>query len=89
MSDVEIVRRLFLSFIGWMGIINIVARVVGEERKKLWFKRRTGVFTIFQYRGGLGNRWWFGRPKTKEGVFVALIMFALMGLYAYIIFSMD
>ena len=63
----------FLAFI----IIFITARLVGSERKALWFKRRT-KYTLLNRRGIFGEYMNFGYPRTWQGLLVALAMYGLI-----------
>ena len=63
----------FLSFI----IIFITARLVGSERKALWFKRRT-KYTLLNRRGIFGEYMNFGYPRTWQGLLVALAMYGVI-----------
>ncbi|MBQ9364458.1 MAG: hypothetical protein IJT82_01670 [Schwartzia sp.] len=85
MTDMEIARRVIFSFICAMIIIGIFGNIVGEERKKMWFKARkqTG---FFNRRGVLGRSFLFGRPKTKEGLGIALAILGCVAVMTYIIF---
>lgn len=85
LTDQEIALRIICSLIGALCIINIFARLIGEERKKAWFRVRSD-FSFFNMRGIFGRSWLFGRPRTIEGVGVALAMSACIALASFIIF---
>ena len=84
-TDQEIALRILCSLFGAVCIINIFARVLGEERKKAWFRVRSD-FSFFNMRGIFGRSWLFGRPQTIEGVGVALAMFACIAAASFVIF---
>lgn len=85
MTDQEIALRIICSLLGALCIINIFARILGEDRKKAWFRVRSG-FSFFNMRGILGRSWLFGRPQTLKGVGVALAMFACIAAASFVIF---
>ena len=57
--------RLFTVFFLSFFIIFITARIVGSERKALWFKRRTN-YTLLNRRGIFGEYMTFGYPRTCQ-----------------------
>ncbi|MBQ3365268.1 MAG: hypothetical protein IKN57_10340 [Parasporobacterium sp.] len=69
--------RLFTVFFLSFFIIFITARLVGSERKALWFKRRTN-YTLLNRRGIFGEYMNFGYPRTWQGLLVALAMYGLI-----------
>ncbi len=85
MSDRDIAVRIICSLISALCIVNIIARVVGEERKKRWFVPRTRSW-FFNRRGILGARLMFGRPRTREGLAVMAGILLCSALVTYIIF---
>lgn len=88
MTDQEITRRILCALIGAFCVIRIFSGLVGEKRKRKWFKVRKSFFTFnfFNFRGGLGQSWLFGRPKTWEGLAVALALVACIALETALIF---
>ena len=84
-TDQEIALRIICSLLGALCIINIFARILGEDRKKAWFRVRSD-FSFFNMRGIFGRSWLFGRPQTLEGVGVALAMFACIAAASFVIF---
>ncbi|MGN0940824.1 MAG: hypothetical protein ACI4OA_03880 [Selenomonadaceae bacterium] len=85
MTDLEIARRVIFSFISALCIIGIFSNVIGERRKKLWFKARSQI-SFFNRRGYFGKAFLFGRPITKEGVEIAIAMYGCIALVTFIIF---
>ena len=73
--------RLFTVFFLSFFIIFITARLVGSERKALWFKRRT-KYTLLNRRGIFGEYMNFGYPRTWQGLLVALGMYGLIFIIA-------
>ena len=69
--------RLFTVFFLSFFIIFITARLVGNERKALWFKRRTN-YTLLNRRSIFGEYMNFGYPRTWQGLLVALAMYGLI-----------
>lgn len=76
--------KIFLSLFVALIIVYITARIIGEERKAQWFRKRT-KYSFFMRRGPLGEYFHFGYPCTKQGVLVTTIMGALIGISAYCI----
>lgn len=85
MSDTDIAVRIICSVLCAIFIANIVARVIGEERKRKWFKKRS-KFSVFNMRGILGERCHFGRPCTLQGLGVTVVMLSCIALVSYIVF---
>ena len=85
MSDTDIAVRIICSLLSSIFVINIIARIVGEDRKKKWFKKRT-KFSVFNMRGILGERFHFGRPCTLQGLGVTVVMLSCVALVSYIVF---
>lgn len=83
MNETEQVTRIILSFMMSLAIIFIIAKIIGEERKALWFKKRTKS-NIFTRRGFLGDTWNFGVPKQWQGFVVVFFMYGLIGVCSYL-----
>lgn len=80
---------LFLSFWGIAFLVSfVVGAVVGRERKIRWFKQRTQSW-LFNRRGQLGNTCYFGRPCTKEGYGIVLLILGISLCIECIIFGRD
>lgn len=63
----------FVSFI----VIIVTARIIGSEKKALWFKRRTN-YTLLNRRGIFGEYLNFGYPRTWQGVVTAVLMYGFI-----------
>lgn len=63
----------FVSFI----VIIVTARIIGSEKKALWFKRRTN-YTLLNRRGIFGEYLNFGYPRTWQGVVTAILMYGFI-----------
>lgn len=79
--------RVIIAFVLSLVIIYVSARIVGEENKAKWFKKRT-KYTVFTRRGFLGETLHFGHPITKEGYYVMGGMFAAIIILSYVIIFM-
>lgn len=88
MTDAQMAARSIMAFIISLGIIFLTARILGEQRKAAWFKKREKS-TLFTRRGFLGDSWNFGVPRSWQGVLVALWMVGSISLIGYgIVFLM-
>ena len=76
-SAQAITGRLFTVFFLAFIIIIVTARLLGNERKAKWFKRRTN-YTLLNRRGVFGEYLNFGYPRTFQGLAVALAMYGLI-----------
>ncbi len=72
-----ITGRVFTVFVLAFVIIFVTARLLGKERKELWFKRRTN-YTLLNRRGIFGEYMNFGYPRTWKGLLVALAMYGII-----------
>lgn len=63
----------FVSFI----VIIVTARIIGSEKKALWFKRRSN-YTLLNRRGIFGEYLNFGYPRTWQGVVTAVLMYGFI-----------
>ncbi|MPN06761.1 hypothetical protein SDC9_154018 [bioreactor metagenome] len=82
MGETEQASRIILAFGMGILIVFLTAKLIGEERKARWFKKRKRV-TIFTRRGLLGEACHFGVPCKWQGVLVSLTMFGVIGLIGY------
>ncbi|WP_378956718.1 hypothetical protein [Pelosinus sp. sgz500959] len=82
MGEAQQVTRIIISFVTSLAIIYIIAKIIGEERKAQWFKKRTKS-NIFTRRGFLGDTWNFGVPYRWQGFMVVFFMFGIIGLVSY------
>jgi len=88
MTDAQLAARSIMAFIVSLGIIFLTARILGEQRKAAWFKKREKS-NLFTRRGFLGDSWNFGVPRSWQGVLVALLMVGSISLVGYgIVFLM-
>lgn len=86
-GEAEQATRILLSFFIALAIVYLIGTYVGEERKRLWFKKRQNS-NFFTRRGMLGDTWNFGVPYTWQGFVIALLIFVLIGAVSYsMIFS--
>ena len=76
--------RVIAAFFASLAIIFIFGLLVGGERKAKWFKKRTQSM-FFNRRGAWGEVCHFGYPCTWQGVAVALVMYGIVAVMAYII----
>ncbi len=84
MSEAEQAMKIICSFINAMCIIYITAKLIGEERKAKWFKKRQKS-NLFTRRGFLGDTCNFGVPQKWQGFVVAAWLFSSIGMMSYIV----
>lgn len=72
LSEAEITVRTLCSFGSCMAIAQIAGTLLGEEKKKKWFKKRVQKYALLNRRGFLGENSNFGRPVTREGYLVSI-----------------
>ncbi len=72
LSDAEITVRTLCSFGSSIAIAQIVGTVIGEDKKKKWFKKRVQKYALLNRRGFMGENTNFGRPITKEGYLISI-----------------
>ena len=82
-GETEQVTRIIISFIISLAIIFVIAKIIGEERKNQWFKKRKNS-NFFTRRGFLGDTWNFGVPNQWQGFVVVFFMYGLIGLCSYL-----
>lgn len=76
-----------ISFLLSLIIIYLTAKIIGQEKKARWFKKRQQN-GIFNRRGFLGETLHFGYPCTVEGFIVMMIMFiVIFGISYALIFK--
>ncbi|SFL67935.1 hypothetical protein [Pelosinus propionicus] len=83
MAEMDQVMRILSAFLTALVIIYGIAKIVGEDRKAAWFKKRTKS-TIFTRRGVLGETWHFGVPCKWQGFVVSFLMFSIIGVVSYL-----
>lgn len=84
MSEADQPTRILLSFAIALVIIFITSKVVGEERKGQWFKKRQRNGFLSR-RGIFGHSFYFGVPCKWQGFVVCLLMFASISLISYLL----
>ncbi|MDF2566468.1 MAG: hypothetical protein K0Q53_2872 [Massilibacillus sp.] len=84
MAESEQAVRVILSFMNALCIIYITAKVIGEEKKAKWFKKRQKS-NIFTRRGFLGDACNFGVPQKWQGFAVAFWLFGSIGVLSYVV----
>jgi phage shock protein PspC (stress-responsive transcriptional regulator) len=83
-AEIDQVVRILSAFFTALVIIYVIAKIIGEDRKATWFKKRTRS-TIFTRRGVLGETWHFGVPCKWQGFVVSFLMFSIIGVVSYLI----
>lgn len=83
MNETEQAARIITVFFLALGFIYLVAKIIGEDRKAKWFKKRTKS-NIFTRRGFLGNTWNFGVPYQWQGFAVLFFMYGVIGIVGYL-----
>jgi hypothetical protein len=83
-AESEQVVRFLMAFGISLLIIYMTAKLLGEERKALWFKKRQRT-TIFTRRGLLGEVCHFGVPCKWQGAVTMLVMFGIIGIISYML----
>lgn len=83
LSEIDQVVRILSAFFTALVIIYVTAKILGEERKTRWFKKRTRS-NIFTRRGALGETWNFGVPRKWQGFVVSFLMFGIIGIVSYV-----
>lgn len=75
-DPVLVCGRVMLVFVASFLYIFWVAKMIGPEKKALWFKRRQ-KYTFFNRRGIFGEYINFGYPICWQGI---LVFFAIYGV---------
>ncbi len=75
-SSAAICNRIIQVFIVSFFYIFLIAKIVGQENKAKWFRRRT-KYTFFNRRGILGEYVHFGYPICWQGL---VVFFAIYGV---------
>lgn len=70
--------KILICFVWALIVFLVVAIIIGPERKSQWFQRRT-KYSFFNRRGFISEHFFFGYPKTKEGIFITAGMAAVIG----------
>lgn len=82
MKETEQAAQIITLFILSLGFIYIMAKIIGEDRKAKWFKKRTKR-SFFIRRGFLGETWNFGVPYSWQGFAVFFFMYGVIGVVGY------
>lgn len=77
-------QNITIAFVLGLVIIYFFSRLIGEENKGRWFKKRSQT-GIFNRRGLLGEAWHFGYPRTWQGALAVIVMYALIFSSGYYI----
>jgi len=83
MNETEQAARIITTFVLSMGFIYIIAKILGEERKSQWFRKRTKS-NLFTRRGFVGDTWNFGVPYRWQGFTVFFFMYGIIGIVGYL-----
>ena len=77
----RLIQLIGISFV----YIYAIARFIGSENKRTWFKKRTRS-SFFTRRGFMGEYINFGRPICWQGYMVMIVMYGviLLGGYVYL-----
>lgn len=75
----RLIQLLGVAFI----YIYVVARLIGQENKQNWFKRRTRS-SFFTRRGFMGDYINFGRPICWQGYAVMMAIYGVILLIGYL-----
>lgn len=84
MSETDHVTRIILSFAIALVIVFITSKIVGEERKGQWFKKRQRN-GFFSRRGIFGHSFYFGVPCKWQGFVVCFFMFGSISLISFLL----
>ncbi len=74
--------RVIQIFFGSFLYIFLIAKLIGSERKALWFKRRTN-YTFFNRRGIFGEYINFGYPICWQGFIVLVLIYGVIFGFGY------
>lgn len=84
MSEAEQAARIILLFFIVLVITFITSKIIGEERKTQWFKKRQRN-SFFTRRGMLGEACCFGVPCKWQGLAVVFLMLGSIGIISYLL----
>lgn len=76
--------RVIITFLIGLCIIYATAKLIGEERKTIWFKKRQQI-TLFTRRGMLGEALNFGVPRSWQGIIIMIIMYSIIFMIGYLL----
>jgi hypothetical protein len=69
-ADLMYAKKIGATLLFAFCLFAVIAKVIGEERKARWFRKRT-KYSFFTRRGGLGEFMNFGYPCTLEGLLIS------------------
>lgn len=81
-APVAICSRVMTVFFGAFAYIYLIAKYVGPENKKIWFRKRK-KYTFFNRRGVFGEDINFGYPVTWQGCLVFLAIYGVVFGFGY------
>ncbi|WP_425060607.1 hypothetical protein SCACP_13420 [Sporomusa carbonis] len=76
--------RVIVAFIIGLCIIYITAKIIGDEKKARWFKKRQQT-SLFNRRGMLGETLNFGVPRSWQGVAIMVLMYTVIFAIGYVL----
>jgi len=74
--------RVIIAFLIGLCIIYATAKIIGEEKKAIWFKKRQQT-TLFNRRGMLGEALNFGVPRSWQGIVIMIMMYSIIFTIGY------
>lgn len=74
----RLIQIIGLSF----AYIYLVAKLIGQENKNDWFKKRTRS-SFFTRRGFMGDYINFGYPVSWQGILVFLVIYGVIFTFGY------
>ena len=81
MNEIDVMRIIYAFFLGIV-IIYITAKIIGPEKKMLWFKKRQRL-SFFNMRGLLGETCHFGYPCSWQGALIMIFMYSVIFAAGY------
>lgn len=76
--------RVIIAFVIGLAIIYTTAKIIGEENKARWFKKRQQT-SLFNRRGMLGEALNFGVPRGWLGALIMIIMYTIIFTLGYVL----
>lgn len=79
----DINGRIGLALLTWLAVAALTSLLIGQERKRKWFRLRDPSKSFLNRRGFLGDFINFGFPRTREGwvIFSAFMLMILASGY--------
>lgn len=81
-SSTAICIRILQVLIGSFIYIFLITRIVGQENKAKWFRRRS-KYTFFNRRGIFGEYIHYGYPICWQGLAVFFIIYGVIFAFGY------